>query len=164
MALNDLSKQNRVCKDGFSPCSLFWRYIMRKLLSLVALTCTLAAGMAHAADPAKAAAPAAAPAAATAAAPAAATAAAPAAPTPVVDKTPQQSKMATCNKEAEGKKGDERKAFMKTCLSAKAEPAAKPADDPKSAQQSKMKTCNADAAGKKGDERKAFMSECLKSK
>jgi hypothetical protein len=72
--------------------------------------------------------------------------------------------MATCNKEAEGKKGDERKAFMKTCLSAKAEPAAKPADDPKSAQQSKMKTCNADAAGKKGDERKAFISECLKSK
>jgi len=68
--------------------------------------------------------------------------------------------MATCNKEAEGKKGDERKDFMKTCLSAKPEPVA----DPKTAQQNKMKTCNADAAGKKGDERKAFMSECLKSK
>jgi hypothetical protein len=60
--------------------------------------------------------------------------------------------MAVCNKEAEGKKGDERKAFMKSCLSAK-----KP-----ETQQSKMKTCNAEAAGKKGDERKAFMSECLK--
>lgn len=33
--------------------------------------------------------------------------------------TAQQNKMATCNKEAGDKKGDERKAFMKTCLSAK---------------------------------------------
>ena len=32
--------------------------------------------------------------------------------------TKQQSKMGMCNKEAEGKKGDERKTFMKTCLSA----------------------------------------------
>jgi len=87
-------------------------------------------------------------------------AAVPAAPTPVTGKTPQQSKMAICNKEAEGQKGDERKAFMKTCLSAKAEPAV----DPQSGQQNKMKTCNAQAVGKKGDERKAFMSECLKSK
>ena len=34
-------------------------------------------------------------------------------------KTPQQNKMALCNKEAVGKKGDARKDFMKTCLSAK---------------------------------------------
>jgi psiF repeat len=34
-------------------------------------------------------------------------------------KSPQQNKMAMCNKDAVGKKGDERKAFMKTCLSAK---------------------------------------------
>jgi hypothetical protein len=68
------------------------------------------------------------------------------------DKTPQQSKMATCNKEADGKKGDERKAFMKECLSA----------HKKETQQSKMTSCNAEATGKKGDERKAFMSECLK--
>jgi hypothetical protein len=74
------------------------------------------------------------------------TAAAPAA------KTAQQSKMATCNADATGKKGDERKAFMKGCLSAKPAP---------TAQQSKMKTCNADATGKKGDERKAFMKSCL---
>jgi psiF repeat len=67
-------------------------------------------------------------------------------------KPAQQSKMAMCNKDAEGKKGDERKAFMKECLSAKAAPAT---------QQSKMKTCNAEAKGKKGDERKAFMKECL---
>ena len=68
-------------------------------------------------------------------------------------KTPQQEKMATCNKDAEGKKGDERKAFMKSCLSAKPE-----------TQQNKMKTCNVAAGDKKGDERKAFMSECLKKK
>ncbi len=34
-------------------------------------------------------------------------------------KTPQQNKMAQCNKDAVGKTGDERKGFMKTCLSAK---------------------------------------------
>jgi hypothetical protein len=65
--------------------------------------------------------------------------------------TAQQSKMATCNKDAADKKGDERKAFMKSCLSAK-----------KETQQSKMTTCNKEAADKKGDERKKFMSECLK--
>jgi len=67
----------------------------------------------------------------------------------------QQSKMGDCNAEAKDKKGDERKAFMKTCLAAR--PAA-PAT-----QQSKMKSCNADPKAKatKGDERKAFMKECL---
>jgi hypothetical protein len=67
--------------------------------------------------------------------------------------TKQQSKMGECNKDAGDKKGDERKAFMKTCLSAK-----------KQTQQDKMKSCNADAKDKKGDERKAFMKECLSSK
>jgi len=71
--------------------------------------------------------------------------------------TKQQSKMSTCNAEAGDKKGDERKAFMKTCLSNK--PAA--AASGKTAQQEKMKTCNADAKDKKGDERKAFMKTCL---
>ncbi|WP_034297767.1 PsiF family protein [Herbaspirillum sp. RV1423] len=69
----------------------------------------------------------------------------------------QQSKMTSCNKDATGKKGDERKAFMKECLSNKPAMPAAPAT-----QQEKMKTCNADAKGKKGDERKAFMKECLK--
>ena len=32
--------------------------------------------------------------------------------------TEQQNKMVTCNKEATGKKGDERKAFMAQCLKA----------------------------------------------
>ena len=31
----------------------------------------------------------------------------------------QQSKMKTCNTQAAGKKGDDRKAFMKQCLSTK---------------------------------------------
>ena len=66
------------------------------------------------------------------------------------DPTAQQSKMATCNKDAGEKKGDERKAFMKGCLSAK-----------KETQQNKMTTCNASAKDKKGDERKAFMKDCL---
>ncbi len=69
-------------------------------------------------------------------------------------KTEQQTKMTTCNKEAAGKKGDERKAFMKTCLSG----------GHAMTQQDKMKACNADPKAKatKGDERKKFMSECLK--
>ena len=32
-------------------------------------------------------------------------------------KATQQDKMKTCNADAKGKKGDERKAFMKDCLS-----------------------------------------------
>ena len=67
-------------------------------------------------------------------------------------KPTQQNKMTTCNKDATGKKGDARKAFMKECLSADAQPT----------QQTKMKTCNVDAKGMKGDERKKFMSGCLK--
>lgn len=65
--------------------------------------------------------------------------------------TAQQSLMGTCNKEAGDKKGDDRKAFMKSCLS-----------DGKKRQQEKMKVCNTEVAGKKGDERKAAMSDCLK--
>ena len=73
--------------------------------------------------------------------------------------TEQQSKMTTCNKDAGDKKGDERKKFMKECLSAK--PVAAAASG--STQQNKMKSCNADPKAKalKGDERKKFMKECL---
>ena len=70
-------------------------------------------------------------------------------------KTAQQSKMTVCNKDAAEKKGDERKMFMKECLSAKKEMS------PQAAQQTKMKTCNVEAKGKKGAERKGFMKECL---
>ena len=61
--------------------------------------------------------------------------------------------MATCNKDAGDKKGDERKAFMKECLSAK-----------KPTQQDKMKDCNVQAKGKTGDDRKDFMKQCLSAK
>ncbi len=70
----------------------------------------------------------------------------------------QQERMKACNAKAkdEGKKGDERKAFMSACLSGKEAPPAK------MTQQQKMKACNTKAEGKKGDERKVFMSDCLK--
>lgn len=68
--------------------------------------------------------------------------------------TAQQTKMTTCNADATAKalKGDERKAFMSTCL--------------KATPQDRMKTCNATATTQalKGDARKAFMSDCLKKK
>lgn len=74
----------------------------------------------------------------------------------------QQNKMKACNEQANAKgfgegKGEERKAFMKECLSAK------PVKDGKTAQQEKMKACNKEAGDKqlKGDERKKFMSACL---
>jgi hypothetical protein len=81
-------------------------------------------------------------------------------------KTPQQNKMTACNKEAAGKKGDERKAFMKDCLSAKpaaGAASAAPASDKKVTQQDKMKSCNKEAGEKKlkGEERKTFMKGCL---
>ena len=98
---------------------------MKHLMTALALSC-FALASAHAADPA-----------------------ASAASAPMGK---QQSKMTECNKEATDKKGDERKAFMKTCLSNK-----------KMTQQDKMKSCNADPKAKTltGDERKAFMKECL---
>ncbi len=101
--------------------------------------------------------------------------------------TPQQQRMGECAHEGKGKKGDEYKQFMKTCLKSKkdavaAAPAAKPAAPaaktpaaaasaaaPKqtaaTSQKDKMKTCNAQAKDKslKGDARKSFMSDCLKA-
>ncbi|WNL45227.1 PsiF family protein [Dyella sp. BiH032] len=80
-----------------------------------------------------------------------------AAPQAKKELTPQQQRMADCNKQATGKKGDERKAFMSSCLKGEA---AAPA---KMTQQEKMKACNADPKAKtlKGDDRKKFMSSCL---
>jgi len=117
--------------------SLLQEHYMKKLLSLMTATglALSLATAAHAAD--------------TPAAAASAPAKAP---------TAQQSKMTTCNADAKTKdlKGDERKAFMKECLST----------NKQEQQQDKMKTCNADAKTKalKGDERKAFMKECLSGK
>lgn len=114
---------------------------MKKLVSLLALGLSLSLGAAQAADAAAAKA-----------------------------KTPQQIKMAQCNTDAKDKKGDERKAFMKDCLSAKpaaaaSAPMAAATPEKKMTQQEKMKACNKDAGEKKlkGDDRKKFMSGCLKS-
>ncbi|HEY6094375.1 MAG TPA: PsiF family protein [Gallionellaceae bacterium] len=69
--------------------------------------------------------------------------------------TPQQDKMKACNKEATGKKGDERKAFMKSCLSK--DGAAAPAATAAS-------SCEATAAGKKlaGAAKASFIKKCEK--
>ncbi len=74
-------------------------------------------------------------------------------------RTAQQQRMVTCNQEATGKKGAERKAFMSSCLKSKHKMAAAP-----SAQRNRMKSCNAEARTKalKGAARKTFMSGCLK--
>ena len=78
--------------------------------------------------------------------------------TPAFADNSQQSKMTTCNAQAAGKKGDDRKAFMKDCLSST------PAAAPPMTQQQKMTACNKSATGKKGDDRKAFMKDCLSNK
>lgn len=82
--------------------------------------------------------------------------------------TPQQQRMSDCSKQSKGMKGDERRAFMSSCLKGKSvTPAADQAPVAKAAgssQQNRMKTCNADAKVQalKGAERKSFMSSCLK--
>lgn len=72
---------------------------------------------------------------------------------------PQQEKMKECNMEAKTQsiKGQERRDFMKTCLSADKVVA--------NSQHQKMKNCNAEAKTKtlKGQERKDFMKSCLSS-
>ncbi len=74
---------------------------------------------------------------------------------------PQQEKMKSCNADANSKglKGDDRQAYMKTCLSKEG------TANKGNSQQEKMKTCNADASSKglKGEARQSFMKSCLSS-
>ncbi len=81
---------------------------------------------------------------------------------PATAENTQQTKMTTCNAEAKAKglTGDDRKAFMKTCLSADSGADSKALNS----QQQKMKDCNAEASSQKlsGDKRRQFMSTCLK--
>jgi len=72
--------------------------------------------------------------------------------TPAFAENAQQERMKTCNTKAGEKKGDERKTFMKDCLSAE-----------KKTYDSKMGACNTKSKGMKGDERKKFMSDCMKA-
>jgi hypothetical protein len=64
----------------------------------------------------------------------------------------QQTKVAECSTEAKGMKGDERRGFMRSCLSIDGKPPA----------QGKLTICNVQAKDLKGDKRKNFMSNCLK--
>jgi len=101
-----------------------------RLFALAALALALGAGTAFAADP------------------------------PATTLTPQQQKMKDCAQEgkAKGVKGEERKAFMSSCLSSKGM-----SQEDINKQQQKMKTCNVDAKAKqlKGADYKAFMKTCL---
>jgi len=72
--------------------------------------------------------------------------------TPALAENAQQERMKTCNTKAADKKGDDRKAFMKDCLSAE-----------KKVYDNKMGACNTKSKGMKGDDRKKFMSDCMKS-
>ena len=93
--------------------------------------------------------------------------------------TAQQSKMKACNADAKSQalKGDERKAFMSTCLKGGSAQAAMPAAQPAQAaqpapavakaetpRQAKRKACGAEAKSQslKGDDRKAFVKDCMK--
>ena len=66
----------------------------------------------------------------------------------------QQNKMTECNKQAGDKKGDDRKAFMKTCLSATPAPVKA---------ESRMAMCNKKTAGLAKEERAKAQSECMKA-
>ena len=105
---------------------------MNKLMALIVAGAFAAATSAFAADPPKTA----------------------AAKTDTATVNPQQEKMKMCNTKAGDKKGDERKAFMKTCLSAAPEPA-KP--------ESKMAMCNKKTAGMNKEDRAKAQSECMKA-
>jgi len=80
--------------------------------------------------------------------------AAPAASKPL---TPQQQKMSDCASANKGKKGDDYKNGMKSCMSG--ESASAPMT-----QQEKMSECSKANKGKKGDEYKSAMSACLSAK
>lgn len=75
--------------------------------------------------------------------------------------TPQQEKMKNCNKDAKDKqlKGDDRKQFMKSCLSGKAAPAPAAAAAPEKAA---APDCAAQATSKKlaGAAKASFLKKC----
>jgi len=82
---------------------------------------------------------------------------------PVMAESTQQNRMKECNVQASGKTGDERKAFMSSCLKGDL-PVVAASGKELTPQQRRMRDCNAEAKGKTGDERKKFMSTCLKGK
>jgi hypothetical protein len=75
---------------------------------------------------------------------------------PVALASPQTDKMKSCNAEAKDKKGDERKTFMKTCLSAKS------ADASPAAAACATKAVSKDGKPLAGAAKAAFMKKCEK--
>lgn len=75
---------------------------------------------------------------------------------PVAMASPQTDKMKSCNAEAKDKKGDERKAFMKTCLSGKS------ADASPAAAACATKAVSKDGKPLAGAAKAAFMKKCEK--
>jgi len=77
------------------------------------------------------------------------------------EKTAQQQKMADCSKESAGKKGDEYKAAMKSCLSAK--PAAAASGAAAAEASPAAAACDAKAAEKKlhGAAKTSFTKKCV---
>ena len=78
----------------------------------------------------------------------------------------QRERMKTCNAEAKEKalKRDERKAFMKGCLSSgKSAASVGPASRSRTDKKAKTEACQKEAKEKslQGDARKAFVSECV---
>lgn len=84
---------------------------------------------------------------------------------PVIHAGPQQDRMKSCNAEAKEKtlKGDERRTFMKSCLSS-ASAAKTQAADQSTVLEDRKRQCRDEAKEKalKGDERKSFLSDCMK--
>lgn len=80
----------------------------------------------------------------------------------------QQDRMRSCNKEAKEKalKGDERRAFMSSCLSSGKKDGDKTGGAATASDEARLrkKQCTADAKEKSltGDERKAFIADCVK--
>ncbi len=64
--------------------------------------------------------------------------------------TEQQKLLETCRQEAEGKKGNEHKAYMRLCLK-----------DGRTQLQERTKGCAAELRGHKGGNRRKLMAECL---
>jgi len=82
-----------------------------------------------------------------------------AAPAPAKAKTAQQQKMSDCASANKGKKGDDYKNSVSSCM--KASSAATPAKTTTS-QQQKMSECASANKGKKGDDYKNSVSACMK--
>lgn len=70
--------------------------------------------------------------------------------------TPQQDKMKSCNVEAKGKKGEERKAFMKECLSAD-----KPAANGAASADCEKKAVSKEGKPLAGAAKSSFMKKCV---